>query len=43
VLDEMADIRNLQFPEDTDRNIGALFEQKRNAEIDIAARFNLPL
>jgi len=42
VLDEMADIRNLQFPEYTDRNIGALFEQKRNAEIDIAVRFNLP-
>ena len=41
VLDEMSDIRNLRFPENTDRNIGALFEQKRNAEIKLETTFKI--
>ena len=41
VLDEMADIRYLRFPKNTNINIGALFEQKRNAEIILERTFKI--
>jgi hypothetical protein len=39
VLEEMANIRNLRFPENTDRNIKALFDQRRSAEIELETTF----
>lgn len=41
VLEEIADIRNLRFPENTDRHIGALFDQRRLAEIELETTFKI--
>jgi len=41
VLEEMADIRNLNFPENTNRNIKALFDQRRSAEIELETTFKI--
>ena len=41
VLADMAHITNMRFPANTDINIGALFEQKRNAEIILERTFKI--
>jgi hypothetical protein len=41
VLEEMADIRNLNFPENTNRHIKALFDQRRRAEIELETTFKI--